>query len=138
MGAIREILAQQRPRMGNLGLGVAGALLCSCGPPHSHISDFKAGEPVAASILSNTTPAADSMVAAPVNELVFDFDPPARLGEVTVIGPEGLMPMMVTAVGEAQRYSIPVHGLGPGGYTVRWTATIAGQDYEGSFRFTAR
>lgn len=139
MRAIPEILAQPRCRMRHLGLVLAGALLCSsCGPPKSTISMSDAGEPVAASPLSSTTPKAGSTVAAPVNELVFIFDPPARLGEVTVTGPEGRMPMMVTSVGEVPRYSIPVHGLGPGDYTVRWTATTAGQDHEGIFRFAVR
>lgn len=86
----------------------------------------------------SSTPAADSIVAAPVNELVLNFDPPARLGEVTVTGPDGMMPTMVTSVGEVPRYVIPVHGLGPGNYTVRWAATVGGQAHEGSFGFIVR
>lgn len=90
------------------------------------------------SILVGSTPAAGSTVLAPVNELVLNFDPPARLGEVTVTGPDGMMPMMITSVGEVPRYSVPVHGLGPGNYTVRWTATAGGQSHEGSFGFTVQ
>lgn len=90
------------------------------------------------SILAWTKPAAGSTVSAPVNELVFHFSPPARLGEVTVTGPEGAMPMMVTAVGGVEHYSLPLSGLGPGRYTVEWKATARGVDYNGSFGFEVR
>lgn len=135
MRAITEILAQPRRRMRHLELGLAGALLCSCGPPHSPISMSDASEPGATPPLSSTTPAAGSTVAAPVNELNFIFDPPARLEEVTVAGPDGVMPTMITSVGEVPRYSIPLSGLGPGDYTVSWSATVNGQAHEGSFGF---
>lgn len=90
------------------------------------------------SILVSSSPAAGSTVSAPVNELVLNFDPPARLGEVTVTGPEGVMPTMITAVGEVPRYSVPLSGLGPGDYMVRWSATAGGQSHEGSFRFSVK
>jgi methionine-rich copper-binding protein CopC len=90
------------------------------------------------SVLVSSTPAAGSTVAAPVNELVLNFDPPARLWEVTVIGPDGMMPTMITSVGEVSRYSVPLAGLGPGNYTVGWRATIGGQAHEGSFGFTVQ
>lgn len=90
------------------------------------------------SILAWTRPAAGLTVSAPVNELVFHFSRPARLGEVTVIGPEGAMPMMVAAVGEVEHYSLPLSGLGPGRYTVVWKATARGVDYNGSFAFEVR
>lgn len=90
------------------------------------------------SILAWSRPAAGSTVSAPVNELVFHFSPPARLGEVTVTGPEGAMPMMVTAAGEAEHYSLPLSAAGPGRYTVAWKATARGVDYNGSFGFEVR
>lgn len=90
------------------------------------------------SILASSNPAAGSTVAAPVNELVLHFDPPARLGEVTITGSDGVMPMMITSVGEVPHYSVPLSGLGPGDYTVRWSATSGGQAHEGSFSFTVQ
>lgn len=90
------------------------------------------------SILQTSIPAAGSTVKAPVNELMLNFNPPARLDEVTVSGPGGSMPMMVTAVGEVQHYSLPVSGLGPGTYRVNWRATAKGQEHRGSFSFTVR
>ena len=97
-----------------------------------------AGSSTASSILAWSTPAAGSTVNAPVNELVFHFSPAARLGEVTVTGPEGAMPMMVTAVGEVEHYSLPLSGLGPGRYTVDWKASSRGVDHRGSFGFEVR
>lgn len=90
------------------------------------------------SILAGSDPAPGSTVAAPVNELVLRFNPTARLDEVTVSGPGGLMPMMVTAVGDAPNYSLPLSGLGPGSYTVNWRATAAGKQNRGSFSFTVK
>lgn len=92
----------------------------------------------ASSILAGSTPANGATVAAPVNRLELRFDPPARLGEVTVTGPDGMMPMMVTAVGEVARYELPLSGLGPGAYRVEWKASIAGTGHQGSFAFTVR
>ncbi len=90
------------------------------------------------SILAWSRPAAGSTVSGPVNELQLHFTPPARLGEVTVTGPEGAMPMMVTAVGEVEHYSLPLSGLGSGSYTVDWRAIRAGREYRGTFGFTVR
>ena len=89
-------------------------------------------------ILQMSVPAAGSTVNGPVNELVLHFSPPARLDEVSVAGPQGAMPMMITAVGEVQHYSLPLPGLGPGGYTVAWRSTAQGHEYQGSFKFTVR
>lgn len=75
---------------------------------------------------------------APVNELVLHFLPPALLGEVTVTGLQGMMPMMVTAVGEVEHYALPLSANAPGAYTVAWCATRQGRDYQGSFGFTVR
>ena len=90
------------------------------------------------SILAWAMPAAGSTVAAPVDELVLHFSPPARLDEVIVTGPEGMMPMMVTAVGEVEHYSLPISDLGPGSYTVAWLATAQGREHRGSFAFQVR
>jgi len=77
-------------------------------------------------------------VAAPVNQLVLRFSPPARLAEVAVTGPDGMMPMMITPVEEASSYELPLPDLDPGSYTVEWRATAAGNKYQGSFNFTVR
>lgn len=74
----------------------------------------------------------------PVNDLQLHFNPPARLDEVTVNGPDGLMPVMVTAIGEVADYSVPLGGLGAGQYTVSWKARIGIRDYRGSFTFTVK
>jgi len=90
------------------------------------------------SILARSNPASGSTAAEPVNQLELWFNPPARLGEVTVTGPGGTMPMMVTAVGEVGYYSLPLSGLVPGSYQVNWTATRAGTTYQGSLKFGVR
>ena len=90
------------------------------------------------SILTGSTPVAGSTVAGPVDQLVLRFSPPARLNEVTVSGPDGMMPMMVTAVGEVPSYTLPLSGLGAGSYTVNWRATVKGRAHQGSFGFTVR
>ena len=110
----------------------------SADPGNAAGAEQPAAFPVGAPILTWSRPAAGSTVSAPVNELVFHFSPPARLGEVTVTGPEGAMPMMVTAVGEVEHYSLPLSGLGPGRYTVDWRATLRGVDHRGSFGFEVR
>ena len=90
------------------------------------------------SILEMSIPAAGSTVKGPVNELMLHFNPPARLDQVTVTGPEGTMPMMITPVGEVQHYALPLSDLGPGAYTVNWRATAQGTQHRGSFGFTVR
>lgn len=90
------------------------------------------------SILTGSTPAAGSVVAGPVDELVLRFSPPAWLNEATVAGPDGAMPMMVTAVGDVPSYTLPLSGLEAGAYTVNWRATVRGQAHQGSFGFTVR
>ena len=93
----------------------------------------------AQSILHRSTPADGATVHGPVNSLELHFSPPARLVELTVSGSDGLtMPVMVTAVGEVARYSIPLSGLGPGAYTVDWRASSAGAEHRGAIRFTVR
>ncbi len=114
-----------------------GALLASCAPqPAAVPADSQSAQ--ARSILVASTPAAGSTVAAPVNELVLRFSPPAALNEVTITGPEGTIPTMIAPAGETDHYTIPLSGLGPGSYTVRWRASASGRQYEGSFGFSAR
>lgn len=111
-------------------------LLSGCAQPAPSPPAAKTAQ--GSSILTGSTPANGASVAAPVNRLELRFDPPARLGEVTVTGPDGMMPMMVTAIGEVARYELPLSGLGPGAYRVEWKASIAGTSYQGSFAFTVR
>ena len=91
------------------------------------------------SILQSSSPGAGTSVGGPVDRLELRFSPPARLTEVTVTGSDGLqMPVMVTAIGEVAYYSIPLHGLEAGSYTVQWRASAAGSEHRGSFGFTVR
>lgn len=91
-----------------------------------------------ASILQSSDPPPGSTVARPVNALVLRFNPAARLDEVMVTGPDGVMPMMITAAGEQARYSVPLPGLGTGSYTVAWRATAGARAHSGSFAFTVK
>jgi methionine-rich copper-binding protein CopC len=117
-------------------LVAGGALLCACAAQPA--ADRAPVQQPAPSILVSSSPAAGSTVSSPVDELVLRFSGPARLVEVTVNGPEGLMPMMVTAAGETDRYSLPLSGLGPGSYAVNWKATSHGTAHRGSFSFTVK
>lgn len=96
------------------------------------------GMEMTGSILAWSTPAAGSTVSGPVDELVFHFTPPARLSEVIITGPDGTTPMMVSAVGEVEHYSLPLGAEEPGNYTVAWRATAQGREHRGSFGFTVR
>jgi methionine-rich copper-binding protein CopC len=89
-------------------------------------------------ILAGIAPAAGSTVKGPIEELTFRFARPARLMELTVNGPDGAMPVMISPVGETTDYSIPVSSLDTGAYTVDWRAASAGRDYRGSFSFTVK
>lgn len=129
--------------VGNAGTDMAAEAAGQVSAPSAEATNAAGGEQAAGtatagSILAWSRPAAGSTVNAPVDELVFHFIPPARLGEVTVTGPEGAMPMMVTAVGEVERYSLPLSGLGQGRYSVDWRASARGVDYRGSFGFEVR
>lgn len=122
-------------------LGIAAfAVLGACASEPVGAPAAVAGVAPAAtrSILAMSIPADGSTVRAPVSELMLHFNPPARLDEVTVSGPGGTMPMMITPVGEVEHYSLPLSGLGPGSYTVSWRATASGQEHRGSFSFTVR
>ena len=89
-------------------------------------------------ILARSTPASGSIAKAPVNQLQLHFVQPMRLLEVTVDGPDGLSPMMVSAAGETTDYSIPLPGLGAGAYRVVWKASATGQTSTGVIAFTVR
>lgn len=110
----------------------------------AHIHWSSAAAPAAsaattsAPVLAGSTPANGAVVSGPLNNLELHFDPPARLAEVTIAGPDGLMPMMVTAAGENAHYSLPLAGLGPGSYTVDWRATVGTREERGTFAFTVR
>lgn len=95
-------------------------------------------EQIETRMLARSTPADGATVAAPVNNLQLKFARPARLIEVTVDGPDGLSPMMITAVGETLDYSIPLPGLTGGKYRVNWRASASGRSYDGAFTFTVR
>jgi methionine-rich copper-binding protein CopC len=91
-----------------------------------------------ASILHWSRPTNGATVDGPVNELQMHFSPPARLHEVTLTGPQGMMPTMVSAAGEVEHYSIPLSGVEAGNYMVAWRATAAGTEHRGTFAFTVR
>jgi methionine-rich copper-binding protein CopC len=116
---------------------LGGALLAGCAA-QSPGTGNAAARHSPASILKSSKPVAGSTVADSVDSLELRFDPPARLDEVTLSGPNGLMPTMVHAVGEVADYSIPLSGLGPGVYTVSWRATAQGEVYRGTFGFTVK
>jgi methionine-rich copper-binding protein CopC len=91
------------------------------------------------SLLASSRPADGALVAAPIDELEFNFARPARLAEVTVTGSDGSkMPIMVNAVGEVTHYSLPIDGLGAGRYTADWRASSAGIDYHGNIHFDVK
>ncbi|HET7816194.1 MAG TPA: copper resistance CopC family protein [Sphingomicrobium sp.] len=126
------------PRFAAASLAVL-ALLAGCAQqPQPAAPTGTGAAPKSQSILAWSKPAAGSTVSGPVNELVLHFSPPARLAEVTVTGPDGAMPMMVTAVGEVEHYSLPLSGLGTGRYTVDWRASVGGVGHRGSFAFQVR
>ena len=118
-------------------LAMGGAFLVGCAAPPA-TKDTPPTASQQSSILVSSTPAANSLVPGPVNELKLSFDPPARLDEVIVTGSAGMMPMMVHAVGEVRDYSVPLPGLGSGNYVVNWKASVGGRVYDGSFPFTVK
>ena len=124
-----------RPAAASLALLLGSACAANSGDAPAQATNASTEQPANASILAASKPAAGSTVAAPVDELVLHFSPPARLEEVTVAGPDGTMPMMVTAVGEVEHYSLPLSGLGPGRYEVAWRASRRGAQHRGSFGF---
>lgn len=89
-------------------------------------------------LLARSTPANGSTVTGPVNVLQLTFARPARLLEVTVEGPDGLSPMMITAPTETTDYQIPLPGLTSGQYRVNWRASASGRSYDGVLNFALR
>ena len=111
---------------------------CSAAAPNQDASG-SAPFAVRESLFVSSKPADGSTVTAPVDELELEFAKPVRLQEVTVTGADGLkMPIMVTAVGEVIRYSVPLDGLGAGSYTVEWKANSSGVDYNGNIHFDVK
>ncbi|MBC7576090.1 MAG: copper resistance protein CopC [Tardiphaga sp.] len=100
--------------------------------------DAQSRQAAETSILVRSTPANGATVAGPVNQLTLHFARAARLLEVTVEGPDGLSPMMITAVGEVKDYSVPLSGLGAGAYRANWKAGAAGQTYTATIASTVR
>lgn len=117
---------------------IAATLLCALGCSRQPMSPTGAVVPADNSILDRSNPAGGSTVQGPVDNLELHFKLPARLDEVTLRGPEGVMPTMVHAVGEVTNYSIPLPDLGPGSYTVNWRAFARAQEHRGSFEFTIK
>ena len=108
---------------------------------HIHWSSAAVPAAVAATavpLLAGSTPANGSVVNGPVEALELRFSPAARLLEVVVTGPDGQIPMMVTAAGEQARYSLPLPSLQSGNYSVDWRATAAGRQDQGTFGFTVK
>ena len=127
-----------RPAAAGLALLLGAACAANSGGAPAEAAKAGTERPATATILAASKPAAGSTVAAPVNELVLHFSPAARLLEVTVTGPDGTMPMMVSAVGEVEHYSLPLSGLGPGRYAVAWRASRGGIEHRGRFEFTVQ
>ena len=109
-------------------------ILSSCAAAPSTGSETQLSE---AKVLARSTPADGSTVAGPVNNLL-KFARPVRLLEVTLDGPDGLSPMMITAVAETTDYSIPLPGLAGGKYRVNWRTSASGRPHDGAFTFTVR
>lgn len=97
-----------------------------------------AGPAASAPLLSGSSPANGAVVSGPIHALELHFSPPARLMDVTVNGPDGLSPMMVTAAGEQAHYSLPLHAVRPGTYFIDWRAKSGGREDRGTFSFTVR
>lgn len=112
------------------------ALVAGCAAQHAPAAEAVALP--AATILARSIPAAGASVAAPVNALVLEFNPPALLNEVVVTGPDGAMPMMLSPAGEQKHYELPLAGLGTGTYRVTWRASAGAEQYRGDFAFTVK
>ena len=89
-------------------------------------------------VLARSSPADGATAPAPVNALQLWFAKPARLIEVTLDGPDGQTPMMITALAETTYYEIPLPGLTGGKYRVNWRASASGQSHGGVLEFTVR
>ena len=119
-------------------LGLVALAGCGAAPAPVSTSSTSGQATAGKSILLSSIPASNSVVSAPVDELVLRFSPPARLLEVTLTSQDTTMPTMITAVGEVERYSVPLSGLEPGSYVADWRASVRGTEYRGSIPFTVR
>jgi methionine-rich copper-binding protein CopC len=122
----------------HVGVALVAGFLSACAAAPAPAVTPEDTAQTAASILAKSSPASGATVTAPVNELRLQFNPPARLAEVTISGPDGTMPMMVHAVGETVDYSVPLPGLEAGNYVAHWRATAAGREYRGDVTFTVK
>ena len=111
------------------------AVLAAC----TAIKGDETGEPANAEApLLRSVPADGATVRAP-QALSLTFREPVRLVEVTLTGPSGEMPMMVTSAGEQTSYTLPLTGLEPGAHEVGWRALARdGTNLEGRLSFTVR
>lgn len=140
--SLQMSLAVTLVALGGCGTGPArsgtGATSGASGAAETGTASTKGGTAAQKSILLSSTPAANSVVSAPVDELVLHFSPPARLLEVTLRSANTTIPTMITAVGEREHYSVPLSGLEPGSYTADWRASAGGTEHRGSIRFSVR
>lgn len=113
------------------------AVLAACAPVQQNGSE-EAMEIGGGAVLVRATPAEGAVVRAP-QSLSLTFRQPVRLVELIVAGPDGEMPMMITAAGEQTSYSIPLPELPPGRHEVTWRALAPGGiPHEGRLSFTVR
>jgi methionine-rich copper-binding protein CopC len=113
------------------------AVLAACAPVAGNRSANGDGAD-AAELLLRSAPADGASMSTP-QILSLTFEQPVRLAEVTISGPSGEMPMMITAAGLQTAYSIPLPDLEPGPQQVRWRAlTQDGVSHEGRLSFTVR
>ena len=111
------------------------AALAACTP----IQGEEAGDTAQTeTALVRSVPPDGAIVRAP-QTLSLAFREPVRLAEVTLAGPSGEMPMMVTSAGEQTDYRLPLSDLEAGTHEVRWRALARdGTTLEGRFSFTVR
>lgn len=117
------------------------AVLLGCSPAAGpDTADPRPSVASGSSLLESSIPANGSTLFRSPQNMVFVFSRPVRLSEVTITSRGGMtMPMMVTAAGNLERFSIPLPPLEPDRYTVRWRALdSAGQPHESSIAFTIR
>lgn len=109
---------------------------CSTGPGQAAPVPIVSASPADLGVTS--VPAAGSTVTGPINQLELNFNRPVQLSEVTVTGPDGTMPMMLSPAGAQSHFAVPVPGLTAGAYSVSWKAIVDGQAKTGSFAFTVK
>lgn len=129
---------------GRLAAATAACLLFACSSNQAVDASSNGaappGEASAAGLLRSSDPQNGATLAKSPNNLVLVFSQPMRLNEVTIEGGKGTtMPMMVTAAGASERFSLPLSGLEADTYIARWRASgTDGRSQEGTIRFTVR